>query len=144
MYIDSMSFDFYPIMKKLYILTIILYALLVSCTKDEIKIDPNNLLIGTWNYAGYHNNVSVYARSLDFSDNHCYKFNSDGTLVERNIAGFCATPPVSYDNYDGTWTILYDTLILIHVNYYDGMRTYRLGINSVNRDSLKIEEVTIK
>lgn len=131
-------------MKKLYILTIILYSLLVSCTKEEIKIDPNNLLIGTWNYAGYHNNVSVYARSLDFSDNHCYKFISNGTLVERNISGWCATPPVSYDNYDGTWTILNDTLIHIHVEYWGGTRDYRLGIYTVNRDSLKIEEVSIQ
>lgn len=131
-------------MKKPHILILILCSLLFSCNKDEIKIDPNNLLIGTWNYAGYHNNVSIYARSLDFSNNHCYRFNSDGTLVERNIAGFCATPPVSYDNYDGTWTILNDTLIQIHVEYFDGMRTHRLDINSVNRDSLKIEEVSMQ
>jgi hypothetical protein len=131
-------------MKKLYILTIILYLMLVSCTKEEIKIDPNNLLIGTWNYAGYHNNVSVFARSLDFSNNHCYKFNSDGTLVERNISGWCATPPVSYDNYDGTWTILNDNLVQIHVEYWGGTRDYRLGIYTVDRDSLKIEEVSMQ
>jgi hypothetical protein len=131
-------------MKKLYILTIILFSLLVSCTKDEIKIDPNNLLIGTWNYAGYSNNVSIYARSLSFSDNYCYQFNSDGTLVERSISGWCATPPVSYANYDGTWTVLNDTLIQIQVEYWGGTRDYKLGINSVTRDSLKIEEVTIK
>lgn len=131
-------------MKKLHIFTLILCLLLLACTKDEIKIDPNNLIIGTWNYASYHNNVSVYARSLDFTNNHCYKFNSDGTIVERNIAGFCGTPPVSYDNYDGTWTVLNDTLIQILVKYFDGMRTYRLGINSVNRDSLKMEEVPIQ
>ena len=132
-------------MKKPFILTLILCSMLFSCNKEEIKIDPNNLLIGTWNYAGYHNNTSIYARNLDFSNNHCYRFSSDGILVERNIAGFCATPPVSYDNYDGTWTILNDTLIQIHVEYFDGsMRTYRLDINSVTRDSLKIDEVLMR
>ena len=131
-------------MKIYYILTLVLCSLLLSCTKEEIKIDPDNLLIGTWDYTGYHNNMSIYTRSLDFSDNHCYRFNSDGTLVERNISGWCATPPVSYDNYDGTWTILNDTLIQIHVEYWGGMRDYKMGINSVDRDSLKIEEVAIQ
>jgi hypothetical protein len=131
-------------MKNLSIFTIIFCSLLCSCSKNEIKIDPNNLLIGTWNYAGYHNNASVYARSLDFSNTHCYEFNSDGTLVERNISGWCATPPVSYDNYDGTWTVLDDSIIQIHVEYWGGMRTYRLDINSVTQDTLKIEEVPIQ
>lgn len=117
--------------------------MLVSCTKDDIKIDPDNFLIGTWNYAGYHNNVNVYTRSLDFSDSHCYKFNNDGTMVERNIYGWCATPPVSYDNYKGTWANLQDALIQIHVEYWSGTRDYRFVINSVDRDSLKVEEVPI-
>jgi hypothetical protein len=128
-------------MKNLSIFTLVLCSYLFSCTKNEIKIDPNNLLIGTWKYAGNDNNISVYSRSLDFSDNHCYKFNSDGTLVERNISGWCATPPVSYANYDGTWTILNGTLIQIHVAYWGGTRDFRIGINSVDRDSLKIEEI---
>ena len=133
-------------MKKPYILTIILFSLLFSfsCNKVENNIDTNNLIIGTWNYAGYLNNVSIYARNLDFSNNHCYRFNSDGTLVERNISGWCATPPVSYDNYDGTWAIINDKVIQINVEYWGGMRTYRLDINSVNRDSLKIEEVLMQ
>jgi hypothetical protein len=131
-------------MKNLSIFTIILCSLLCSCSKNEIKIDQNNLLIGTWNYAGYQNNASIYARSLDFSNTHCYEFSSDGTLVERNISGWCATPPVSYDNYDGTWTILDDSIIQIHVEYWGGMRTYRLDINSVTQDTLKIEEVAIQ
>jgi hypothetical protein len=131
-------------MRKLHLLALFICSLLLSCAKDSIKIDPNNLLIGTWNYAGYQNNVSVYARSLDFSDNPGYKFNSDGTLVRRNISGWCATPPVSYANYDGTWTILNDTLIQIHCEYWGGTMDYRMNINSVNLDSLKIEEIPMQ
>ena len=44
-----------------------------SCKKDEIKIDPNNLLIGTWNYSDYQDNAMVYIRSGKFIDNRGYK-----------------------------------------------------------------------
>jgi hypothetical protein len=108
------------------------------CTKDSIKIDPNNLLIGTWDFSDYQDNAMIFTRSQEFINNHCYKFNSDGTFIERNIAGFCATPPVSYTDYHGRWTILNDTLIHLNVNYFDGPRSYKLDIEDVNSNSLKI------
>jgi|GEM_PF-1111135 hypothetical protein len=124
-------------MKKPGKIILLLGLLLFSCTKDEIKFDPNNLLIGVWNYSDYQDNVSIYARSRELSDNHSYKFNSDGTLIERKISGWCATPPVSYANYQGNWTILNDTLIQISVGYWGGTESYKLDIKSVTSDTLK-------
>jgi hypothetical protein len=126
-------------MKKLLLTAIILYSLFISCSKDDIKIDPDNLLIGTWIYTKSHNNLDVYTRSLNFEDKHCYRFNLDGTMLERNIAGWCGTPPVTYDNYDGTWSYFNDSILNIKVEYWGGTRDYRLGIYSVDRDSLKVE-----
>jgi hypothetical protein len=111
---------------------------LFSCTKDKIKIDPNNLLIGTWDYAGYQDNSSIFTRSEEFNNNHCYRFNADGTLTERNLSGWCATPPVSYSDYLGSWTVLNDTLISVNVGYWGGTMTYKLDIESVNSNTLKL------
>src|SRR5664280_540630 len=125
-------------MKKSYMIFIFLGVLIFSCTKDEIKIDSNNPLIGIWNYSSQETNTLVFTRNQEFSDNYCYRFNVDGTLIERNISGWCATPPVSYTNYQGNWAMQNDTLINVNVTYYDGKRNYKLVIEEVNAYSLKL------
>ena len=125
-------------MKKILVALILLITVLNSCTKDKIKVDPNNLLIGIWNYSDYMDNATVFSRSQKFNDNHCYQFNSDGTLSERKINGWCGTPPVTYADYSGEWTILNDTLIQVNVGYWGGTMSYKLDIQSVTKDSLKV------
>jgi hypothetical protein len=93
-------------MKKLFLIIILIGTLSYSCSKDKTNIDPNNLLIGVWNYSTYQDNAIVYTRNLEFNDVNCYRFNADGSLVERKNSGWCGTPPISYADYDGTWTIL--------------------------------------
>jgi hypothetical protein len=120
---------------------IFLILVFSACTKEENKIDPNNPLVGTWNYSDYSDNSMIFTRSEKFIDNHCYKFNSDGTLIERNIAGWCATPPVSYTDYQGKWAILNDTLIQLNVSYYETIRSYKLDIKSLDSNSLKVIDI---
>jgi hypothetical protein len=128
-------------MKKIFPVFIFTGLLLFYCTKDKIKIDPKNLMIGTWDYSGYLDNTSIFTRSEEFINNHCYRFNPDGSLTERNYAGFCATPPVSYSDYQGSWTILNDTLISVNVGYWGGTMTYKLDIESVNSNTLKLVNI---
>jgi hypothetical protein len=130
-------------MKRLCLFVFFLSSFFYSCSRDEIKIDPDNLLLGIWNYSNYQDNASIFSRSQEFSDNHCYKFNSDGTLIERKNAGWCGTPPISYADYPGTWTVLNDTLIQINVGYWGGSMSYRLDIESVRSDSLKVVTIPI-
>jgi hypothetical protein len=131
------------IMKKLSLLSIILTFILLSCTKDKIEIDPDNLILGVWNYSEYIDNTQVYTRGNEFSDNPGYKFNSDGTLMERKNAGWCGTPPITYSDYRGKWTILNDTLIRVEVGYWGGTATYDLDVESVNSDYLKVLAIWI-
>ena len=115
--------------------------LLGACSKDDIRIDPDNLLIGVWNYSGFQDNTNIFSRNNEFIDNHCYRFNSDGTLTERKNSGFCGTPPISYADYSGTWTILNDTLIQINVGYWGGTTRYKLDIEVINSNSLEASYV---
>jgi hypothetical protein len=124
--------------KKLSLFIFFLSLFLYSCSKDEIKIEPDNLLIGIWNYSDYQDNASIFTRSQEFVDNHCYRFNSDGTLTERKNSGWCGTPPISYADYPGTWNFLNDTLIQINVGYWGGSTSYRLDIESISSKSLKV------
>ncbi len=125
-------------MKKIFILSAACCLLLTSCSKDEIPIDKDNLLLGVWNYSRAENEVFVYSRAQAFSQCPGYTFRSDGSLTERNLAGFCATPPVSYSDYQGRWTFLGRNLVKVDVSNYDGPETYTIEIKSVNSDSLKV------
>jgi hypothetical protein len=125
-------------MIRLSLILILLSTLSYSCSKDEIKIDPDNLLIGVWNYSTFQDNTIVYTRNQNFADVNCYKFNTDGSLVERKNSGFCGTPPISYANYTGSWTMVNDTLVKINVGYWGGTMTYKLDIEFLDSNTLKI------
>jgi hypothetical protein len=109
-----------------------------SCTKDEIEFDKDNLLPGVWNFSGTNLNVNVYARAREFTQTHCYKFNADGSLIERNFSGWCGTPPASYSDYQGSWSVVNDTLVNVKVDYWGGKTRYNLDIVSVSADSFKV------
>jgi len=125
-------------MKKISLIITLLITLSYSCSKDELEIDSDNLLIGVWSYSDFQNNATIYNRSMEFTENHCYKFNSDGSLLERKNSGWCGTPPISYADYQGSWKILNDTLIEVVVGYWGGDMSYKLDIESVTASSLKI------
>jgi hypothetical protein len=125
-------------MKILIPFFLIIASALPSCEKDNIEIDPDNLLIGIWINDGFRDDFTIYKRSDEFTDNYCYLFKSDGTLTERQNVGWCGTPPISYADYEGTWEIANDTLISITVGSWNGDRSYRLDIESVNSLELKV------
>jgi len=131
-------------MNKITLTIICLALLLSSCTKDKLIIDPDNPLIGLWNYADFQNNTSVYARDQKFAETQGYIFNSDGSLTERNIEGWCATPPLSFADNRGEWSIEDDTLITVNVEYWGGRRTYMLDIESVTADSLRLVYIPVE
>jgi len=124
-------------MNKLTTTIIFPFLLFISCNKEEIKTDPDNLLLGIWNYSNFQDNMFIYARNLEFIDNHCYEFKDDGTIIERKNAGWCGTPPITYANYPGTWSLLNDTLVQIEVGYWGGTASYKLDIESVDSKFLK-------
>jgi hypothetical protein len=128
-------------MKRFFLFLLLFFLVLNACRKDELKIDPNNLLIGVWNYVEYQQYTAVYARQQAFTQNPGYNFKADGTLTERKNAGWCGTPPVSYADYPGTWTITNDTMLRIDDSYWGGTTGYTLIIESVTRDSLKVNMV---
>ncbi len=90
-----------------------LIALVVSACnkKDQLFIDPNNPLIGTWVLAQDESAATTYKRAARLQeDGYGLVFHADGKVVIRGIAGWCATPPVGYANYEGKWNVTDGTL----------------------------------
>jgi len=100
----------HPIKRRLLLLAIGL-AGLAACSKEELAIDPNHPLLGTWVQAGYEGNTIIYTRASRLKDDgYGLIFQADGQLVMRQVAGWCGTPPLVYANYEGRWNLSGSTL----------------------------------
>ncbi|MDF1575973.1 MAG: hypothetical protein P1P86_12370 [Bacteroidales bacterium] len=128
-------------MKRLIFLCIV--VLLVSCEKDLPGLDAlgaNSYIVGTWVEVEYQGDTLLLHRSGAFEkDKYGFTLNEDGTFIERKNAGWCGTPPISYDNFDGTWEAVSDSLLDITVAYWGGMMTYQIRIVSLDADELAIK-----
>ena len=70
-----------------------------------------------------------FSRSEEFNpDRYGFTFHKDGSFTERKNSGWCGTPPIAYDNFEGSWKPLSDTLIDITVAYWGGTLTYQMQI----------------
>jgi hypothetical protein len=130
----------FRMMKKIAFLMVL--VLVFSCEKDLMEADAlgNNAdIVGTWIEQGYEDDVLWLDRSekLDPSK-YGFTIKEDGTFIEHKNAGWCATPPISYENFDGIWEALSDTLMEITVGYWGGTMTYQIRIVSLDKDNLAI------
>ena len=128
-------------MKKLAVFLVII--LMASCEKME---DSNyerlaylSDIIGTWVESGYEETIAVMkkAGSLD-PEKYGFILKSDGTFTERKNSGWCATPPISYENYDGRWVAVSDSLLEITVGFWGGTMKYFMHVVSVDEEYLRI------
>jgi hypothetical protein len=121
---------------------IILYLSLLAFLGCEKTTESNNTnldnLIGSWVNGTCINSICTFKRadSLNHGE-YGFSFEEKQLFIERKIAGWCATPPVSYVDYEGTWSNK-DSVAYITVNSWRGTVNYKWKVVSVNNDSLKI------
>ncbi|MFO7935118.1 MAG: hypothetical protein R6U78_13685 [Bacteroidales bacterium] len=122
----------------------LLFALLLlaSCAEldyTETMLGENADIVGTWVEESREELVTMLERaeSLD-PDKYGFIIREDGAFIERKNAGWCATPPISYENFEGTWEALSDSLLEITVGYWGGTMTYQMRILSLDGQSLRI------
>jgi hypothetical protein len=133
-------------MKKLCLLFIPIFFL--ACEKDTLEVEAlgeNTSIIGTWVEQGEasliveEDGMMRFTRSEDLDPDHYgFIFQNNGSFTERKNSGWCGTPPIAYDNFEGTWEPLSDTLLDITVAYWGGTLTYQMHIVSLEGDVLGI------
>ena len=121
-------------------------ALMTGCGKQEPDLEGFDNIIGCWanpvyEYDIYPKAVICYERvkALPVSNSYGIKFLKNGTLIERKLAGWCATPPAVHSNYSGKWKIQNNNEIKIDVAYWGGMEHKTWKIINVTRTTLTIE-----
>ena len=133
-------------MKRL--LLVFITISMLACEKDQLAVEnlgENVSIIGTWvevvdiSLPPVYDGVTRLSRSEELDpDLYGFIFHEDGSFTERKNSGWCGTPPISYDNFEGTWSPLNDTLIDITVGYWGGTLTYQMWIQSMEGDELGI------
>ncbi|MEN8228809.1 MAG: hypothetical protein ABFS38_11705 [Bacteroidota bacterium] len=121
---------------------LLVLVLLLSCEKELNEADllgANADIVGTWIEKGYEDDVLILDRSqeLDLSK-YGFTINEDGTFIERKNAGLWNTASITYDDFEGTWEAVSDSLLAITVGYWGGTITYQMRIVSLDQDNLAI------
>ena len=128
------------IMKRIIFLLVL--VLMVSCEKELMKADAlgeNAGIVGTWIEDGYTDDVLNLDRA-DKLDPSKYGFSieDDGAFIEHKNSGWCGTPPIAYDSFDGAWEAVSDSLLEVTVGYWGGIMTYQIRIVSLDNENLSI------
>ena len=127
-------------MKQLVFFIVVL--LLVSCEKASMELDAlgsNASIVGTWVEDGQKGDTLLLQRSGAFDkEKYGFTINDDGSYIERKNSGWCGTPPIAYDNFEGNWEAVSDSLLDITVAYWGGMITYQIRIIYLDAEELSI------
>lgn len=122
---------------------LIMMVLMVSCGKEFLEmaaLGENVGIVGTWIDNGYMGDTLLMYRAGDLdTEKYGFTLNEDGSFIERTNAGWCATPPITLENFEGTWEVVSDSLLDITVAYWGGMMTYQIRIISVDDQELAIK-----
>lgn len=113
--------------------------LMYSCQDSPTKTN-DEAIIGVWIDQEFDSETgeTILSSASEFAnDKYGIAFYADGTLVERKNAGWCGTPPITYKNYEGTWTALNDSTFTIDVGYWGGEITYVYNVRSISADELR-------
>ena len=117
-------------------------VLMVSCEQESMELDAlgsNASIIGTWIEDEYKGDTLYLQRHGAFDmEKYGFTINDDGTFIERKNSGWCGTPPIAYDNFEGNWEAVSDSLLDITVAYWGGMMTYQIRIIYLDAEELSI------
>ena len=113
-----------------------------GCDADDgLLAEGAGGLVGFWSPVSSTDSLRTFERTGALPDN-AYGFGlmDDHGFVERKNAGGCATPPITYADYEGTWS-LSDSVLHITVGYWGGDAHYRWRILDVDVRYLTVVEV---
>ena len=94
------------------ILSVVFLASCAEMDEPREMLGENEEIVGTWVEESLEDQVTTMKRAENLAqDRYGFIIREDGTFVERKNAGWCGTPPISYDNFEGTWEALSDSLL---------------------------------
>ncbi len=129
-------------MRKLFILLALTSFFILSCKKEEIINRNENVkgsIVGTWQLVRYDNDTALLSRVPELpKNNYGFIISENGVFIERKNAGWCGTPPISYDNFSGVWKEEKENLLQIKVDFWGGITQFKMQIVDSTDQILRI------
>jgi len=123
---------------KALILILALFSGIPTLT-HTVDSDLNQQMTGIWVLAEHGNTNMTFKRVKRFTKNTGgYQFLEDGKLVRRQNAGWCGTPPISYSNYDGNWSVEDNGNIHLSYDFWGGTTLEEWKIESIDDQEMVI------
>lgn len=122
--------------------TIFLFTLFACENKDEKDKDiSTDMVIGYWVNPVYTDSTITFDKATSLKENeYCFAFLEDKLFIERKNSGWCGTPPISYADYEGTWS-RFESTIQITVGYWGGLNNYEWKIVNLNDKKLSVLKI---
>lgn len=113
--------------------------ILLSCKKEVAFTEIDHAIIGNWINLNYldENTLEMDKANTLKKNEFGYTFKGDGSIISRSNAGFCGTPPIITNDYNGTWTRV-DSTLFIQVDFWGGQAMHRWKILSITSSRMKI------
>ncbi|MGB0429714.1 MAG: hypothetical protein ACPGLV_04510 [Bacteroidia bacterium] len=127
---------------------IIIFQFSIAFKYNE-KQSLKRAIKGVWVETNYSSGTYEFTRSKKFlAKNPGMWFNENGKMQRRANVGWCGTPPISYKNYNGVWTLNpKDSTLHAIYEFWSGKfdNTFKIKSISANELVLKtLEQKTIK
>jgi hypothetical protein len=123
----------------------LLYVLLIftsACRESPLIPENENQIYGVWIDESWSDNTRILKRSDEFQqDKYGFMIFSSGKFIERKNSGWCGTPPIAYENFEGEWEFEEDDILKIEVGFWGGVAEFKFRIVSISFNELQIEYI---
>jgi hypothetical protein len=126
---------------KLTVLLIFAIPFFWACEKESpITKKSNQEVMGYWVLPVYGDSLITFSRANSLQENgYGIAMLSDQVCIERKNAGWCGTPPITYADFEGSWSLqLPDSLIVISVPFWGGIAQYQWKILSIDNQNMEV------
>lgn len=128
-------------MKNAILLFVIFSLCIMTACEDNNFSGP---ITGYWLNAEENDSIITFQKSSGLKDNeYGIAFQGRGVFVERKIAGWCGTPPVTYTDYEGSWEKS-DSIIKISVGFWGGTEEYEWKLLELDDNHLTVRIISEK
>ncbi len=126
-------------------LALLFIGLLSGCSE---KYDPQNPIEGTWvldkGETISDEIIFSFHRAKKFEqDKPGYAFKPNGLLISRQNAGWCGTPPVSYEESPGAWS-QDGNKVKLNGKFWGGTMATEFEISKLDGNQLEVKQVSVK
>lgn len=130
-------------MKKMIWLIPAICLISLQCEKNDPASRQYNFT-GTWEFDKIVEGIHHYNRVAEFGDEYGFTIYEDGRFLEHKNGGWCATPPISFADFEGDWIQVSDSILLINVDFWGGVEIYELKIFDATENTLQTKRTTIE